>query len=223
MTAAVIVGWVAAVISLIGSLPQLLKIFSAKSAAGVSLLMWQLMFGNFIGWTVHGFRVSSPNLWVTNGLMGVVALGILLLILRERRLGVWQIFWVPIAITVGLVGAELFFGSIGFAAVVIFPQGFGVVAQIVSLLREVDVSGVSGMYLLLAVIVQVAWFTWGILDGDPAVRVASTVQGLLCLTCYLLYLGRIKNIVQPRLAKDGKRPSKEIIQPHEAPQPGETL
>lgn len=192
-----IVGIVAICFSLITSIPQIVRILVSKSTAGVSLVLWQLMLGNFIGWTFHGLQVRSLTLWGSNGALAVLAFIVFAMVVVQRKTPLWKAALLPVLVVLSLVGAELCFGSGGFATLVIFPQGVGMAAQIVTLARDEDISGISKGYLLISFLAQICWLSWAWIVDELAVKVSSTSQGTICLLCLLSYYLRIWGVLKP--------------------------
>ena len=76
-------GWVAAAIGVASNLPQLLRILTARTSAGVSVRLWQVTAASTAAWCVHGFLVSAPQMQWPNLLMSLLASSIVVLVLRD--------------------------------------------------------------------------------------------------------------------------------------------
>ena len=54
-------GWACAVAGTALSVPQVVRLLSTGTSAGVSPLLWQLNVANGIGWTAHGLASGHAN------------------------------------------------------------------------------------------------------------------------------------------------------------------
>ncbi|MEO6829533.1 MAG: SemiSWEET transporter [Acidobacteriaceae bacterium] len=87
-TSAGIVGTVAAVLTTISLVPQLLRVWSRRSAKDVSLGMFLLFSVGVLLWFFYGVMIHSVPVEVANGVSFVFALAILCLKLHfDRREG----------------------------------------------------------------------------------------------------------------------------------------
>jgi uncharacterized protein with PQ loop repeat len=183
-------GWVAAAIGCVALLPQALKLFRDRDTAGISLLFWQLLLGIVTSFTVHGIAIGAPNLVVPNLAMAVISTWTMLLIGRSRGIGMIRLFGLSAALfaALGLIDATLGAAAFGIAAII--PGSVGLLGQIVDLIREPDVSGVSWGFLAMAVVMQGTWFLWGMLATEWAVRITAGVSLVLCLISMSWWIAR---------------------------------
>lgn len=183
-------GWVCALVGSLTLVPQIARIVRTSTSAGVSLKSWQLSAGSFLAWTVHGVLGSYWNIIIANALLAACALAILLLIQRDRRLGTVRVYWLALALAGVLVAVRIQFGPLIFGLVTVCPQAVAMLAQLRSLLREFNITGVSGGFLAVNTAVQACWNAWAWLAGDLGVAGASTVMLAVCVPVLAVYLAR---------------------------------
>ena len=185
-----VIGWVAAALSAALSLPQLVRLIRAGTSAGLSLLLWQCLMGAGLGWTVHGISVGRPNMWLPNLAMAVCAILIIRLIARDRQIGRLQAWALPLLLLAALVGIDALWGAVAYGVATSVPQVIGAAAQLVDILRSVDISGVSPFFVTMAVVVQGVWLWWGVMANEGAVLVSASANGFVVLLTLLGYLAR---------------------------------
>lgn len=61
-----LIGYVAAILTTISFVPQAFKIWKTKSAAGVSLTMYLVMFTGVVLWGVYGLLIKSYPIIIAN-------------------------------------------------------------------------------------------------------------------------------------------------------------
>ncbi len=61
-----LIGFIAATLTTIAYLPQMLKIIKTKSAKGVSLYMYLVMLTGVVLWLIYGLQVNSMPIIVAN-------------------------------------------------------------------------------------------------------------------------------------------------------------
>lgn len=186
-----IFGWVCAAVGACLSLPQAIRLVRSRTSAGVSLLSWQLMLGAICTWLLHGFLMERANLIAANGVAAATILAVVVMIRRDRNLGLTQTFWPAIVTFAACAAVDIWLGPLAFGIFVIAPQSVAVLAQYRDLRISLDVSGVSGGFLLLSVVVQALWFTWSLLAVEYAVMAAASITMVLCLANLVLYLLRV--------------------------------
>lgn len=197
MTAFEIYGWACAILSAGVSLPQLVKLFKAKTSAGLSLLLWQLTFAVAAAWVFHGTRLGSWNLVVANGIMFVGCCLLLWLIGRDRKLNVLQVMSLPVALTAVLFVLDLK-AALAFSLAISAAQLIGAFAQMIDLLKAADIRGVSPGFLAYSVFVNVIWLIWGLWGGDRAIQFAAGSLGTVALINLVLWLLRRSGALKPR-------------------------
>lgn len=69
------IGYVAAVLTTVAFVPQVLKIIQSKSAKDVSLLMYTVLFTGVLLWFIYGILLHSFPLILANGVtMGLITI-----------------------------------------------------------------------------------------------------------------------------------------------------
>lgn len=165
-------------------LPQAIRIVREKSSAGLSLLAWQVWMAVTTVWTVHGVLLGSITQIIPNAIGIAECLAILLLTRRDRGLTLGRTFWLAILLTVVATSIRVGLGPVAFASFMLFPQAAAVLGQFVDIVRCRDIRGVSPLYLVLTVVLQVSWIGYGRLLPDIAAVVCSSMMlalGLLNL------------------------------------------
>lgn len=190
-----IFGWVAAVVGAFYTMPQLVRIIRTGSTAGLSLLAWQLQSAVGMSWVGHGLIYNSPQLVACNGVIGAASIGVLVLIIKHRKLP-WLTSLAPtIAVTILLVAMDLWLGQLVFGFLAVLPSAGSLSAQLKDLATKPDISGVSPVFLGLGIVIQAMWFTWGIMVTDLSlILVCGTLTFLLSvsLVVWLVRSGRAR-------------------------------
>lgn len=65
------VSYIAALITLIGFLPQTIRTIRLKETRDLSLLTFLMIGCASIFWTIYGFALHSPAIWGTNIIVGI--------------------------------------------------------------------------------------------------------------------------------------------------------
>lgn len=73
------IGWIGVVLSVLVSLPQLLKSIKMKSTKGVSLQAYQLLFFTVLCYLVRAIVIKEPIFIVSNGINLLVTANMLFL------------------------------------------------------------------------------------------------------------------------------------------------
>ena len=191
-----VLGWVAAACGSALSLPQLVRILRAKTSAGLSLLLWQLLMAAGIGWTHHGLLVTHrPNIWLPN-LATAITSALLVRFLAKDR-GLRSTVWIlPLVLSGVLIGIDLTLGALAYGIATSIPQVIGASAQLLDVIRSIDIAGVSVVFLGFSVVVQALWLVWGALAGEVSVVVSATCNGAVVLVTYLWYLLRRAGVLR---------------------------
>lgn len=175
MTPVEVLGWVAAVVGVSISVPQVVRLLRTRDVSGLSVFGWQTLVSITFAWTVHGFRVEQLNMIVSNLIgFGMTAL-VLGLIGRELRLNLVRLLLPGLAAAGLLVGVDVVFGAGIFGAVAIIPSVMANSAQSLELVRSPRIDGVSPLFLVLAVVNQALWFSWGLLVPEYGTIVSASV------------------------------------------------
>jgi uncharacterized protein with PQ loop repeat len=186
MTAAAVLGTMAAVSSLFFVWPQVLKLARTSDVDGVSVPATLFALAGYLIWILYGLREGLPFVAGAN-LQAAVGFG-LVVTMTARQRAVDQRVW--LAAGAGLAFVVLVFaaapGALGALAIVVSSAGF--VPQAIVALREPDLSGLSiWTYLLIAMSTSI-WAAYGIAEADPYL-VAPT---LLVLPSSLIIAARIR-------------------------------
>lgn len=174
-----VVGWLCAICGTCLVLPQFLRIVKSRSTAGVSLLSWQLWACVGLVWCVHGLVEQQVTMVLPNAASAAFATCILVMIYRDRRLGLVQLLGGPIILVVLGILLRLVGGPIAFSVFMLLPQAIAVLGQFCELVRCPDLFGVSGAYLRAAVAMQTLWLLYGIVGEDIACTISSVMMVVL--------------------------------------------
>lgn len=183
-------GWVAATIGIASNLPQLARILTARSSAGVSVHLWQVTAATTAAWCVHGFLVDAPQMQWPNMLMALLASIIVVLALRDRGQAILPQFVFPVLVAGALIGANLWLGPLVFGLLVAVPQLMGQFSQLRLMIGAPDLTGVSLGYLCVILLVQSMWNVFGIATTDWALIVCTSAMVVVCTINLVVYLVR---------------------------------
>lgn len=189
-------GWACAVVGSLLSVPQVIRLLVGRTSAGVSLLLWQLMFGAGLGWTFHGITVGHLNLIVPNAMNTVLSALVLVMVARDRHLPAGRVWPLGLAVAAALVAVELIGGAAAFGVVVIAPFLVGLGGQTRDLLRAPDLSGLSPLYVIGTLVVQLMWWSWALWVGEVSTLICSSVVGLAAALNVALWLGRTRGVLR---------------------------
>ena len=202
----VVWGWVCALVGAVMSLPQIVRLLRSETSAGVSLLLWQLMLGSAIGWTAHGLASGHVNLVVPNAINTVLSAAVLAMVARDRGLGGARVWPLGLGVGTALVASEQLGSAALFGAVVIAPIVIGLAGQTRDLVREPDIRGLSGLYVVGAFVLQVLWWSWSLMSGDISTFICSTAVGLVTAVNAVLWTLRVRGLLVPRTPGDAVVP-----------------
>src|ERR1700690_74509 len=76
------IGYVAATLTTISFLPQLIRVVKLKSARDISLGMFLIFSTGTLGWLIYGVLAPSTPVWLANAVTLVLSLSILVLKLK---------------------------------------------------------------------------------------------------------------------------------------------
>ena len=77
-----VIGYVAATMTTISFLPQLIRVVKLKSARDISLGMFLIFSAGTFGWLVYGVLSHSAPVWIANAVTLALSMSILLLKLK---------------------------------------------------------------------------------------------------------------------------------------------
>lgn len=203
MNAIEIFGWTAAVIGILSNLPQLTRILRARTSAGVSLPLWQLTMATTAAWAVHGFLVQQPQMQFPNVLMSLAGLTLMIFILRDRNQPLLPALVMPVSLAIVLALTDVFLGALIFGILIAAPQLVGQGTQTRELIKAPDLTGVSGVFLAVFLLVQSMWFSFGIMTTDWALITCAGAMVVIAgsnLVIYLVRTSRTKAAVNRQAA-----------------------
>jgi MtN3 and saliva related transmembrane protein len=61
-----IIGWIAASLTTISTIPQAIEVVRSKKTEGISLIMYILFVTGILCWIMYGFMDNQPQLYVAN-------------------------------------------------------------------------------------------------------------------------------------------------------------
>lgn len=199
----VLLGWLAAIVGCCISIPQLLRILRTRNLAGISVTTWQLTFGVNLAWTAHGVIVGLANMWLPNAVLALWTL----LILRTFHMvaGVGWHRLVGPGLALGMVATLIdhAVGPVAFAVAAAIPSIVSLMAQLSTLIRSADLSGVSPAFYVINMTNQAIWLVWAVLTAERAVLISGTMAGALWVVSVVWLALRRTQLIgplgQPRL------------------------
>lgn len=183
-----VLGWAAAVVGISLGIPQLVRLLRTRDVHGISVPAWQALLAVNLGFGVHGIIVGQWNMIVTNVFALATTIPMLVLLARELRRGVWALLAPGLVGVAVLTGLDLGIGTAAFGVAVMIPGTVVNLGQSVALIRSHSVTGVSGLYLVMAVVNQVLWCSWAWLLPEYGTAIATTVY-LIVVTFNLVWWG----------------------------------
>lgn len=194
MTMIEVYGWLCALAGMLAILPQVQRLVTTRTSAGLSLLMFQLTTGGVLAWVVHGINYGAANVIVPNAFVTLMNLSVLVLMQRDRGLSAARVWPLVGAIFAVATVVELTLPGGFFGLFVLVPFSIGLLAQLKDIIKATDLSGVSFPFLLANCGIQYMWATWGALAGDLSVVFCSgtlAVWTTLILAVYLVRNARL--------------------------------
>lgn len=165
-----VVGFVAAVLLLMASTPQLIAVVRGD-ARGVSLTSWWLFVASDTVWLMFGIKVSSPSL-IFGNFAGVIAYAALVcVIIWKRRNSVLLVALVVPGVALMAVLAYAVPKSVTGLAGVVIGASLAVPQLLTSIKnwRRHEVTNVSLWTWAMVLTGQALWLIYGIALGEPAV------------------------------------------------------
>tara|TARA_B100000214_G_scaffold181489_1_gene130838 strand:- start:542 stop:799 length:258 start_codon:yes stop_codon:yes gene_type:complete len=77
------VGFIAAILTTTGFVPQVYKIYKEKNAKGVSLTMYIILFIGVLLWLVYGVLIGSLSIIIANGVTAILQLLVIIFKLKN--------------------------------------------------------------------------------------------------------------------------------------------
>lgn len=194
-------GWVAAATGVVMNVPQLMRLVKERTSAGVALLQWQVVVACSLGWLYHGVTTGHANIVAANVIAFVQATAMTILIMRDRALPSLKVWLLIIAVVIPLFAIEQFAPAGVFGAVVVVPLALGLLAQSRDLVRSRDISGVSPVFLTMAVVLQFLWWSWSFPAQDISITICSSILGAITIFNVTWLTLRRKGLVAVRSAQ----------------------
>lgn len=204
------IGWAAAILGSMVSLPQLLSILRTRETDGIALINWQNMVGVATAWLFHGWRTGAPQLLFSNFMLLVGAFWIVALVSRARQISFPRTWLQPLALACFGIAIDVTMGSTIFGLLIVLPSAYGHVASAREMLRSDSVAGVSPTYFALNTVVQILWLTFGVGSGDSALLVACILNGSLGFANLVLYAIRSRAISLQANVQPDSQPAKLV-------------
>lgn len=195
MSLVVLLGWWCAAVGAVSFLPQTVKLVRDRDSHGISLPLWQIILGCTVAWAHHGVLLRAVNMIVPNLLMAAIAGVTLWLVCRDRGVSLVWPFARGLALAAVLAGVDLMFGPVAFGLLVLVPGMAGAVAQLVEIMRAPSLTGVSTAFLVLTLVLQASWLTWGVLVTDASTMINSTMLALVGALTLGAYVVRSRRLV----------------------------
>tara|TARA_B100001559_G_scaffold199721_1_gene167031 strand:+ start:5120 stop:5392 length:273 start_codon:yes stop_codon:yes gene_type:complete len=82
-----VIGLLAGFLTMIGFVPQLIKIWRHGSTEGVSLGMYFVLLSGVSLWLIYGFFINSVSIIISNSIAGIIQICIISIIIINRKKG----------------------------------------------------------------------------------------------------------------------------------------
>ncbi len=192
MVAATVVGWFAVAIGMCVAVPQLVRLARTRKVDGLSLIAWRSILAMNIAWAAHGIRLGQFALILTNSMGLCSTLPILYLLARQFRRNLLVLMLPSLVVAAVMITVDHVLGSAAYGVAAITVALVSNLGQSMQLVRAPHVSGVSPLFVTLAVLNQAVWVVWGLLVKDAGtVMTASTVCGLTSFNLLWYVLRRL--------------------------------
>jgi uncharacterized protein with PQ loop repeat len=165
MTAAAVLGTMAAASSLLFVWPQVVKLARTRDVDGVSVPATLFAMAGYSIWMLYGVREGLPFVFAAN-LQAVIGFGLVVVMAASHR-RVEPRVWPGAA--AGLAFILVVFAAVppALGGLAVLVSSIGFVPQAVVAVREPDLSGLSiWTYVLIALSTSV-WAAYGLAEGDP--------------------------------------------------------
>jgi uncharacterized protein with PQ loop repeat len=192
VVAATVVGWFAVAIGMCVAVPQLVRLARTRKVDGLSLIAWRSILAMNIAWAAHGIRLGQFALILTNSMGLCSTLPILYLLARQFRRNLLVLMLPSLVVAAVMITVDHVLGSAAYGVAAITVALVSNLGQSMQLVRAHHVSGVSPLFVTLAVLNQAVWVVWGLLVKDAGtVMTASTVCGLTSFNLLWYVLRRL--------------------------------
>ncbi len=181
MAFAILWGWLSGAVGVVSGVPQILQLRRTRTSAGLSLLFWQLLLAIGVLWTLHGLLTHSALVTTPNALMTIVNVLVLAFIRRDRGLGWWRTYGLPLALVSTLFTVDAVIGALIFGMLITVPQVSSGLGQLRELVTRVDIRGVSLGFLVLGWILPSMWFFYGAMAHESAILISAGFTSIVAL------------------------------------------
>jgi len=79
------IGLFAGFLTMIGFVPQLIKIWRYSSTEGVSLVMYFVLLSGVTLWLIYGVFINSLSIIISNSIAGIIQICIISIIIINRK------------------------------------------------------------------------------------------------------------------------------------------
>lgn len=190
MTATDAFGWLAVVLQTTMSLPQLVRLIRTRNVEGVSLTAWRAILALNLAWTVHGIRIHQLPLVVTNALGPLTTVPIIYLLARASQRRIIPTLLPSVVLAGVAIGIDVLFGSAAYGVAGVSLAVVSNVGQSLELIRAPHVRGVATLFVVLAMVNQLAWLCWALLIADPGSTISAICMGSMAAFNLLWYVLR---------------------------------
>ena len=164
MSLSVITGVLAAALSGVFSLAQVIHIVRKRSTAGLSDVAWLLLVLTFATWLVWGLLQADPYLIATNTASLTGALCVIWRIHRNSHIALTKVIWAAAAVATAF-GLQILGGTVGALLAVLAITGYIRARQQKTTRTAADLSGVSLSPWVVSSAAQVLWWVHGLTAG----------------------------------------------------------
>ena len=181
-------GWAAAGVGVSLGIPQLVRLLRTRDVHGISVPAWQALLAVNLGFGVHGILLGQWNMILTNVFALATTVPMLVLLARELHRPLWKLLTPGLLGAAALIGLDLTVGTAAFGWAIMIPGTVVNLGQSVALVRAHTVTGVSAIYMVMSMLNQVLWCSWGWLLPDMGTAISTTVY-LVVVTFNLVWWG----------------------------------
>ncbi len=82
-----LIGLIAAVLTTVGFVPQLVKTLKTRDVEGISLTMYLVMFLGLLFWLTYGFLIDSFAIKLANIVSGILVFSLIVLKILYKKTG----------------------------------------------------------------------------------------------------------------------------------------
>ena len=176
VSVAVIIGSVASLLTLYSTVPQVLRAVRTSSVEGISWASVLLSLATFTLWVVYAFAVADA-IQIVNNSLALVLLGVLAVVVM--RAGAPRSTWVPLGVVFasGLASVWLVDVANSFALAMVGTtvSSMRMLPQARLAVSGAPLWGLCPVSMLLAWVGSALWLVYGLLVGDPALVLVSSI------------------------------------------------